>query len=88
MNKQSYNKMELPGIMVHAWNPSIQEAEARGLPWVRGQPQLHSEFKGSLKDLVRSYIEKKIFFKELLALQRTAISRTQLLSIPAKIYRL
>lgn len=30
-------------MLIHAYSLSIQEAEARGLLWLSGQPKLHSE---------------------------------------------
>lgn len=36
------------GAVAHAYNPSIQEAEAGGLSPVRGKPELHGQLKDSL----------------------------------------
>jgi hypothetical protein len=37
-----------PGAVAHTFNPSTQEAEAGGSPWVGGQPGLQREFQNSL----------------------------------------
>ena len=34
-------------VVAHTFNPSTQEAEAGGPPWVRGQPGLQSQFQDS-----------------------------------------
>ena len=34
-------------VVVHAFNPSTQEAETCGSLWVRGQPGLQSKFQDS-----------------------------------------
>lgn len=35
-------------VMAHFWNPTNWGAEAEDLPWVLGQPGLHSEFQARL----------------------------------------
>lgn len=35
------------GVVAHAFNPNIQEAEADGAVWIRGLPGLHSKFQDS-----------------------------------------
>jgi hypothetical protein len=39
----SYNTREEPGVVAHAFNPSIQEAEAGGFLSSRPQPGIHRE---------------------------------------------
>lgn len=36
-------------MVTHAYNPSISEVEAEGLPEVPGEPVLHSKFEASLQ---------------------------------------
>lgn len=45
-------------MVAHTTNPSTQEAEASGLPYVQGQPGLH-EFKVILEYRVRPCLERK-----------------------------
>jgi hypothetical protein len=42
-----------PEVMVQAFDPSTQEAEADRSLWVWGQPDLHSEFQDSQRYIVR-----------------------------------
>jgi hypothetical protein len=50
--------LRMPGVVVHAFNPSTWEAEAGGF-WVRGQPGLQSEFQDS-----QNYTEKPCLKKQ------------------------
>jgi hypothetical protein len=43
--------------MIHAYNPSTQEAETRGLP-VRGQSGIHRKFMASLGYIVKICLKK------------------------------
>jgi hypothetical protein len=43
---------------MHAFNPSTQEAETGRSLWDPGQPDLHSEFQGSLVYTVRPCLRK------------------------------
>jgi len=45
-------------VVVHAFNPSAQEAEVGASMWVQGQPGLQTEFRDS-----QGYIEKPCFKK-------------------------
>lgn len=38
-----------PGVMVDAYNPNTLEPEAERSQQVQGQPELHSEFRASLR---------------------------------------
>lgn len=48
----------LPGVMVHARNPSIREGEAEGFPCVQRQPGLQSGFKDSLNCRAKPWLTK------------------------------
>jgi hypothetical protein len=51
-------RLFLPGVVVHAFNPSTREAEA-GDFWVPGQPGLQSEFQDSQGYTEKPCLEKK-----------------------------
>ena len=54
----------MPGVVVHAFNPSIWETEADRSLYIRGQRGLHSEFQDSQTYIISSCLEKNKNKKE------------------------
>ena len=50
---------QIPEVVAYACNPSTQEAEAKGLPQLRGQTRLHSESKTSLNYISIPCLKKR-----------------------------
>lgn len=48
------------GMVAHAYSLNTWEAEVWGLPWVVGQPELHTEFQVRLVYIARPCIEVEI----------------------------
>ena len=46
-------RLHMPSVMAHTFNPGTQETEAGGPLWVRGQTSLHCEFQDNQRHTVR-----------------------------------
>ena len=56
--------MEVPGIVLHTFNPSTGEVEAGGSLWLWGQPGLQSEFQDSQGYTEKSCLKKQNIIKQ------------------------
>ena len=56
-----FSRIKIPSreTVVHAFNPSIQDAETGGSLWVQGQPGLQSQFQDSPGYTKKSCLKSK-----------------------------